>query len=111
VKLFLLIVLILIVAEGLSMAVTIFNGKAPRFSSAHIHALLAVGVLSLVAYHAYTLDSVKMWVALVIYLCGGSVGLIMYLRHRKGNPGPKFAVIIHALFGITGTALVLLSLF
>ncbi len=87
---------------GLYLASLIFRNKAITFSEANIHGAIALLGLVLLLYHTLTSEVQAQWLALGLLLVTALGGVYLYYNHKRGTPGPKSAVIIHAVFATAG---------
>ena len=95
---------------GLYLAIMIFKGNKPELSAAGIHGIVALLLLGLVGYLAYSWGETKLWIALGVMTVASAGGLYLVGNHKKGQPGPKSAIVIHASFALIGIVLCILSL-
>ena len=109
-KIILIILLLLALFGGLYLAVNILTNKTPPLSAANIHGSIALLVLATLGYHAFSLNETRLWIALGILVITAAGGIYLYGNHKKGQPGPKSAVIIHGVFGLSGILLILISI-
>ncbi len=109
-KIVLIIVLLLAMGGGLYLASMIFKGQKPELSAAGIHGIVALVLLALVGYLAYSWHETKLWIALGVMIMASGGGLYLVGNHKKGEPGPKSAVVIHAIFAIIGITFCILSI-
>ena len=105
-----ILVLLLSAGGGLYLASTIFKGNTPELSAANIHGVIALILLCLVGYLGYSSGQTMLWIALGILVIASAGGLYLVSNHKKGAPGPKSAIIIHALFAIIGIGICIFSI-
>lgn len=109
-KIALTIVLVFAFIGGTILAYTIFTNKKPPLSDVNIHGVVALLVLLLLGYSAFDMSVIRLWIALGVLVMASFGGLYLVSNHKKGQPGPKSAIIIHAVFAISGIALTLISI-
>ena len=95
---------------GIYLASQLWQHKNLPLSAAHIHGFLATLLLSFVAYRSYFMNSPQSWIALGVLVLTALGGLYLVTNHKKGNPGPRSAILIHAFFGLTAIILILISI-
>ncbi|WP_430966041.1 hypothetical protein [Spongiimicrobium sp. 2-473A-2-J] len=109
-KVLLTLVMVLAILGGLYLAYSIFSNKKPPLSAANIHGVIGLLVLGLLGYNAYSLKLSQLWIALGLLLMAAFGGLYLVNNHKKGQLGPKSAIIIHAIVGLSGIGLTLISI-
>ncbi len=109
-KIVLILVLSLAVIGGVYLATAIFSNKKPPLSAANIHGGIGLLVLILVFYNAITMEIFELWIAFAMLLMAAFGGLYLVNNHKKGQLGPKSAILIHAIFAISAIVLILISI-
>ena len=109
-KLLLIFIMALAFFGGLYLAINILQDKKPPLSAAGIHGIIALLLIVLLIYFAYTLNTTKLWVALGLLIAASFGGLYLVRNHKNGNLGPKSAVYIHAFIALVGLLLILTSI-
>ncbi len=104
------VVVALAIFGGGYLAVSIFNNKKPPLSAANIHGIVALVVLVLLGYKAFSMSELKLWIAFGMLIMASVGGLYLVSNHKKDSLGPKSAIIIHAVFGFSGVVLTLISI-
>ncbi len=95
---------------GSYLAITIFQNKELKLSAVHIHGIIAIGVLISLGYHAFTQNTLQLYIAFGMLVMAAIGGLWMFSNHKKGNPGPKSAILFHAGFAVIAIVISLLVL-
>ena len=109
-KILLTLVLALAFMGGMYLATSIFSNKKPPLSAANIHGIIGLVVLVFLGYSAFQMNEMKLWIALGTLIAASAGGLYLVSNHKKDQLGPKSAVLIHGMFGITGIVLTLISI-
>ena len=95
---------------GCYLAYGIMTNNHPPLSAANIHGVFALSVLLLVGYKAFTMNTTELWIALGLLGMASLGGLYLVSNHKKDDPGPSSAIIIHGLIAVSGIALIIISI-
>lgn len=104
------IVMILSFAGGMYLAIPIFTNKKPPLSAANIHGAIGLVVLLLLGYRVFSINSIQLWIALGALIMASFGGLYLVNNHKKGEPGPRSAIVIHGVIAFAGIVLTIISI-
>ncbi|MCE3290443.1 MAG: hypothetical protein K0R83_2455 [Caulobacter sp.] len=96
---------------GLILASFVLRGRLPPWALSLAHAALGATGLGLTGWAVLQGAGGMATLALVILLVAALGGFFLASFHKRGKPGPKAVVVIHALAAITGVTILATAAF